>query len=86
MRTTLNIDTPVLDELKRLLKSQEGKRKALGELVSELLTEALARRRAEVSEDFGFDWLAKPMKARLDLDDKEAVLAELDRTEPDAGP
>ena len=78
MRTTLDIDTPILDEVKRLLRSQRGKRKSLGQLVSELLTEALENRRGGVAEGVGFEWVAKPMRARLDLDDKEALHAELD--------
>lgn len=78
MRTTLDIDTPVLDELKRLQKRQ-SERKSLGSLVSELLTEALARREREVKEAPGFRWLSKPMKARVDLEDKDALYAELDR-------
>lgn len=79
MRTTLNIDTPVLEELKRLQMSQKGKAVPLGRLVSELLTEALARRGTEVAENPGFHWFSKSMGARVDLDDKESVYAELDR-------
>ncbi len=82
MRTTLNIDTPLLDELKRLQKQQKGKAVSLGRLVSELLTEALARRRTEVAEGPGFEWISKPMGALVDVDDKEAVYAELDRARP----
>lgn len=78
MRTTLDIDTPVLEELKRLQKSHSRKR-SLGKLVSELLTEALARRRVEVAEEVGFEWVSKRMAARVDLEDKEAVFSELDR-------
>ena len=79
MRTTLDIDTPVLEELKRLQKRREAKRKSMGKLVSELLTEALVRRQGDVAEGAGFEWVSKPMKARVDLEDKEAVYAELDR-------
>ena len=79
MRTTLDIDTPVLEELKRLQKGQKAKKKSMGKLVSELLTEALARRHGEISEGVGFEWVSKAMKARVDLEDKEAVYAELDR-------
>lgn len=79
VRTTLDIDTPVLEELKRLQKREPGARKSLGRLVSELLTEALARRRDEVAEMPGFEWISKPMKARVDLEDKDALYAELDR-------
>ncbi len=81
MRTTLNIDSPVLAELERLQKGQKEKTKSLGKLVSELLTEALARRRSEVAESLGFEWISKSMGARIDLEDKEAVYAELDRSD-----
>ena len=66
-RTTLNIDTPVLDELKRLGKRE---RKSLGRLVSELLTEALAGRHSEVAEGSSLTWFSKPMGARIDLEGK----------------
>ena len=75
-RTTLNIDTPVLDELKRLGKRE---RKSLGRLVSELLTEALAGRHSEVAEGSSLTWVSKPMGARVDLEDKEALFGALDR-------
>jgi hypothetical protein len=78
MRTTLDIDTPVLDELRRLQKRPESASKSLGKLVSELLTEALARRGGEVGEAAGFAWISQPMRARVDLEDKEAVQAALD--------
>jgi hypothetical protein len=81
VRTTLDIDTPVLEELKRLQRRQKAGRKSLGTLVSELLTEALARRQGEVSEGVGFEWVSKPMAALVDLDDKDALYAELDRRE-----
>ena len=78
MRTTLDIDTPILEELKRLQKRLDAPGKSLGKLVSELLTEALARRGGEVGEAAGFEWISKPMRARVDLEDKEAVQAVLD--------
>ena len=81
MRTTLDIDTPVLEELKRLQASQKESRKSLGKLVSELLTEALARRHEEVAEGVGFEWIRKTMQARIELEDKDAIYAELDRSE-----
>ena len=79
MRTTLDIDTPVLEELKRMQRGRKAGKRSLGKLVSELLTEALARRRDEVAEGVGFEWVSKPMRARVDLEDKEAIYAELDR-------
>lgn len=81
MRTTLNIDSPVLAELERLQQGREEKTRSLGQLVSELLTEALTRRKSEVAESLGFEWISKPMGARVDLEDKESVYAELDRSD-----
>jgi hypothetical protein len=74
-RTTVNIDDPVLEEVKRVQR-REGK--SLGRLVSELLAEALSRRAGEASEPPGFDWTSKQMGARVDLQDKEAVYRILD--------
>jgi hypothetical protein len=79
-RTTLNLDQPVLDELREL---QVRERKPLGRLASELLTEALARRRSEVREPSGLTWISQPMQARVSLEDKEALYAILDRPAPD---
>ncbi len=77
MRTTVDIDTPILTELKKIQK-KEGK--TLGRLMSELLARALADRRAgRVSERPAFGWNTARMSARVDLEDKEAVRALLDR-------
>jgi len=67
-RTTLDIDEAILRELRRLGR-REGK--SLGQLVSELLASALAREREEAPP--ALRWTAKPMRARVDLEDKEAV-------------
>lgn len=76
-RMTLDIDTPVLQDLKRL---QERVRKPLGRLVTDLLSEALTRHRAaEEQRPAEFRWRSRPMQARVDLADKEAVHAALDR-------
>ena len=76
MRTTLNIDTVVLEDLRRLQKQE---RKPLGRLVSELITEALAsRRKTRPRARPALTWKSQPMRARIDLDDKDAVYAVLD--------
>ena len=75
MRTTLDIDDPVLRELKRL-QAKEGK--SLGRLVSDLLARALKENAASRSAPPPA-WIAKPMGARVDLSDKEAVFRALDR-------
>ena len=67
-RTTIDIDPTVLRELKQVQRRQG---KTLGRLVSELLVGALQRERGEAVAPF--EWTARPMKARVDLQDKEAV-------------
>ena len=78
-RTTLDIDTPVLEEVKRL-RDQEGV--SLGQIVSRLLAEALA---SQLNEEpaVGFRWTARSMGARIDLADKDALHATLDDPERD---
>lgn len=74
MRTTLDIDDPILKEVKAI-HEKEGR--SVGAVVSELLAEALARRhrpRARAS----FSWTSRPMKSLVDLMDKEATYAALD--------
>lgn len=74
-RTTVDIDQPILDEVKRLAGS-EGK--SLGAVVSELLLEALDRHERKSDRPEPFRWTSKPMGARVDLSDKEAVYEILD--------
>jgi hypothetical protein len=74
-RTTLDIDTPILKELKKLRKERGG---SLGRIASQLLAEALARRKT-TSTVPTLRWIARPMHALVDLSDKEAVYAALDR-------
>lgn len=76
MRTTLDLDKPVLNELKALQKKDK---RSLGRIVSELLAEALSMRREVAgSEDTPFSWNVDRMKARVELVDKDAVYAILD--------
>lgn len=82
MRTTVDIEAPVLKELRALQKRQGG---TLGELVSSLLAEALARRPRTPTPP-AFEWLARPMGARVDLEDKDVVYAILDRADRAAEP
>jgi hypothetical protein len=76
-RTTVDIDSPLLAELKRLQKREA---KSLGRLISELLAEAVAHRKSEQLERPAFAWIARPMGARVDLTDKDAVFAALERS------
>ena len=75
MRTTLDIDDPVLRELKRL---QAKEKKSLGRLVSDLLARAL-KEGATPTVAPPPAWIAKPMGARVNLSDKEAVYRALER-------
>ena len=78
MRTTLDIDDPILREVKAI-HEREGR--SIGAVVSELLAEALARRcpsRARPS----FRWTSRAMKSLVDLADKETVYATIDADLP----
>lgn len=74
-RTTVDIDTPILKDLKRLQK-QQGK--SLGRLVSDLLAESLARHRSSRTQAAPFTWVSRTMQARVDLSDKDALYAVLE--------
>ncbi len=72
-RTTIDIDSAVLRRLKERTQ-REGK--SLGQLVSELLASAFAAETDPAPRVF--EWSSRPMGARVDLDDKEAVRRALD--------
>ena len=76
MRTTIDIDDPILKDLKRLQR-REGK--SLGRLVSDLLAQSLANRQDARLPESTFDWVARPMDARVDLADKHALLDAMDK-------
>jgi hypothetical protein len=71
MRTTLDIDDPILKEVKAI-HEREGR--SMGAVVSELLVEALARRRSSRTRP-PFRWTSRPMKSLVDLAHKEAGVA-----------
>ena len=74
-RTTIDIDGPILEDLKRI---QEREGKGLGRTVSDLLAEAISRYGSRKKKPSAFHWISKPMKSRVNLDDKEAVRAAAD--------
>jgi formate dehydrogenase maturation protein FdhE len=74
-RTTLNLDDPVLADLKRLQR-KEGK--PLGDLASELLASAIASRKSSAAPVARLQWTSRGMGALVDLDDKEALYRALD--------
>ena len=75
MRTTVDIDQPILNDLKRLQR-REGK--SLGRLMSELLAEALGRRKAKAMPAPRFDWNTTRGRPLIDLADKDRVYEILD--------
>lgn len=75
MRTTIDIDDPILKEIKRLQR-REGK--SIGRLVSDLLAQSLAETRHAPKRASQFQWIARPMGARVDLSDKHALLDAMD--------
>ena len=76
-RTTINIDDPILKEIKGLQKKEGG---AIGKIVSQLLAEALAHRNSPKKRP-KLEWVSCPMHSRVDLSDKDAIYSILDRDE-----
>ena len=74
MRTTIDIDAPILREVKALQKKQG---RSMGRIVTDLLADALARRQGPAAEQ-RLRWTSGPMRALVDLADKEAVYKALD--------
>jgi len=71
MRTTLDLDKPVLDGLKRLQKAEKV---SLGVLASRLLAEALRQQKTRGGTSLpALDWTASDMGAKVDLADKDAL-------------
>jgi hypothetical protein len=74
MRTTIDIDAPILREVKALQKKQG---RSMSRIVTELLADALSRRKGRAPTQ-DFRWTSRPMRALVDLADKEAVYRALD--------
>jgi len=75
MRTTIDLDPGVLRDLKARARREH---KSLGRLASELLAGTLVG--GGPAEAPPFRWIARPMGALVDLEDKEAVRRALDGT------
>jgi hypothetical protein len=75
VRTTIDLEDSVLRDLKRLQKEEK---KTLGQLVSELVVAALAGRKKQKGGPVGFAWISRPMGARVDLRDKDALYRALE--------
>jgi hypothetical protein len=70
MRTTLDLEKPVLEGLKSLQKKEKI---PLGKIASRLLADALARNASRNSEPPVLVWTTAPMHAKVNLADKDAV-------------
>jgi hypothetical protein len=70
MRTTLDIDDPLLRELK---KRAAKRRISLGRLVSDLLAEALSHSGRPEPPPHVFNWISGPVGGRVDYADREAL-------------
>lgn len=75
MRTTLDLEKPVLDALKAR-GAKEGT--SLGKLASRLLAEAMAREDSRKKSAPPFRWISTDMGAKIDLADKDALYRLLD--------
>jgi len=76
MRTTVDIDDPILKDLKKI-QQMEGK--SLGRLISDLLARALGERKPEKASSKPSRWISKAMGARIDLADREALYAAMEQ-------
>lgn len=72
----MDIEQPILNELREFGR-MEGR--SLGQVASELLAEALVGRKKNLKPDRKFAWNSRAMHARVDIADKDAVFAILDR-------
>ncbi len=71
-RTTIDIDTPILEEIRAI---QQREKRAMGKIISQLLTEALAYRKSPTKTSPDFQWFCQPMNALVDLSDNHALYA-----------
>lgn len=76
MRTTLDLEKPVLDGLRRLQKEEKI---PLGKIASRLLAEALSEKRDTEMKRPAFKWVSVDMGAKVNLADKDALYRELDK-------
>jgi hypothetical protein len=68
-RTTIDIDDPILNEI-RAIQKREGR--SMGKIVSQLLAEALIKQKNSAKTP-RFKWISRPMRSNVDLADKDEV-------------
>ena len=75
-RTTIDIDNPILKQIKNLQKKDGC---SMGKIVSQLLAEALIQHNT-TAKAHRLKWAARPMRALLDLSDKDTLYKFLDKS------
>jgi hypothetical protein len=77
MRTTLDIEKPVLNKLKALARRD---RRSLSKVASSLLADAMTRRESDhrAQRPTTLLWQSVPMNPKVDLRNKDAVYRILD--------
>ena len=84
MRTTVDIDDPILKDLKKI---QQKDGRSLGRLISDLLAQALGERKSAKGPTRAPQWVTKAMGARIDLADHEALYSAMEKDQhPNEGP
>jgi hypothetical protein len=76
MRTTVDIDDPILKDLKKIQKRED---RSLGRLISDLLAQALAERKSVKTPTRAPQWISKGMGGRVDIADHEAVYTAMEQ-------
>jgi hypothetical protein len=76
MRPTVDIEDAILRDLKRI-QQKEGK--SLGRPISNLPAQALGERKSAIGSPKPKRWIAKPMGARVDLADREALYTAIEQ-------
>ena len=76
MRTTVDIDDPILKDLKKI---QQEKGKSLGRLISDLLAQAMGERKSSKASAKPARWISKAMGARINLSDHDALYSAMEQ-------
>jgi hypothetical protein len=79
MRTTVDIDDPILKEVKALKNKEKA---SLGRVVSDLLAVGLRARAVAPNGGKTRRWISRTMRPRVDLADKDALYAAMEAEAP----
>lgn len=76
MKATIELDESVMAQLERLRKEQGT---SLSQLIADLLNQALKQRPVPDENDHAPRWISREMHARVDIADRDAVWAAMER-------